>query len=41
MKLLQKILVANAALGLLAPLSASASEVTMNDFAAAEELKFF
>ena len=38
MKLFQKLLIANAALGLLAPLSASASEVTMNDFAAAEEL---
>ncbi len=38
MKLFQKLLIAPAALGLLAPLSASASEVTMNDFAAAEEL---
>ncbi len=38
MKLFQKLLIAPAALGLLAPLSAAASEVTMNDFAAAEEL---
>ena len=37
MKLFQKLLIAPAALGLLAPLSASASEVTMNDFSAAEE----
>ncbi len=38
MKLFQKLLIAPAALGLLAPISASASEVTMSDFAAAEEL---
>ena len=38
MKLFQKLLIAPAALGLLAPSSASASEVTMNDFSAAEEL---
>ena len=35
MKLFQKILIAPAALGLLTPISATASEVTMNDFAAA------
>ena len=38
MELFQKLLIAPAALGLLAPLSASASEVTLSDFAAAEEL---
>ena len=38
MKLFQKLLIAPAALGLLAPLSASASEVTMSDFVAAQEL---
>ncbi len=38
MKLFQKLLIAPAALGLLAPISATASEVTMSDFAAAEEL---
>ncbi len=38
MELFQKLLIAPAALGFLAPLSASASEVTMSDFAAAEEL---
>ena len=38
MELFQKLLIAPAALGFLAPLSASASEVTMSDFAAAEKL---
>ena len=38
MKLFQKLLIAPAALGLLAPISATASEVTMSDFDAAEEL---
>ena len=39
MKLFQKLLIAPAALGLLVPLSASASEeVTMSDFVAAQEL---
>ena len=38
MKLFQKLLIAPAALGLLAPLSASASEVTISDFDAAEEI---
>ena len=38
MKLFQKLLVAPATLGLLAPLSATASEVTINDFNPAEEL---
>ena len=38
MKLFQKLLIAPAALGLLAPLSASAGEVTVNDFAVVEEL---
>ncbi len=38
MKLFQKILIAPSALVLLTPISATASEVTMNDFAAAEEL---
>ena len=38
MKLFQKLLISPAALGLLAPLSASASEVTMSDFVAAQEL---
>ena len=38
MKFFQKLLIAPAALGLLAPISATASEVTMSDFAAAEEL---
>ena len=38
MKLFQKLLIANAALGLLAPLSASASEVTMNDFSVRKEI---
>jgi hypothetical protein len=37
-KLFQKLLIAPAALGLLAPISATASEVTMSDFDAAEEL---
>ena len=38
MKLFQKLLIAPAALGLLAPISATASEVTMSDFDATEEL---
>ena len=38
MKFFQKLLFAHAALGLLAPLSAYASEVTISDFDAAEEL---
>ena len=38
MELFQKLLIAPVALGFLAPLSASASEVTMSDFAAAKEL---
>jgi len=38
MKLFQKLLVAPATLGLLAPLSATANEVTINDFNPAEEL---
>ncbi len=38
MKLFQKLLIAPAALGLLAPISATASEVTMSNFDAAEEL---
>ena len=38
MKLFQKLIIAPAALGLLAPISATASEVTMSDFDAAEEL---
>ena len=38
MKLFQKLLVAPATLGLLAPLSATATEVTINDFNPAEEL---
>ena len=38
MKIFQRLLIAPAALGLLAPVSATASEVTMSDFAAAEEL---
>ncbi len=38
MKIFQRLLIAPAALGLLAPISATASEVTMSDFAAAEEL---
>jgi len=37
-KLFQKLLIAPAALGLLTPISATASEVTMSDFDAAEEL---
>merc|ERR1712023_408887 len=38
MKLFKSLLVAPAALGLLAPMSATANEVTINDFAPAEEL---
>ena len=38
MKLFQKLLVAPATLGLLAPMSATANEVTINDFNPAEEL---
>jgi len=38
MKLFKSLLVAPATLGLLAPLSATANEVTINDFAPAEEL---
>ncbi len=38
MKLFQKLIIAPATLGLLAPITATASEVTMSDFAAAEEL---
>ena len=38
MKLFQRLLIAPAALGLFSPLSASASEVTIRDFDAAEEL---
>jgi len=38
MKLFKSLLVAPATLGLLAPLAATANEVTINDFAAAEEL---
>ena len=38
MKLFQKLLIAPAALGLLAPLSANASEVTISDFATKENL---
>ena len=38
MKLFKSLLVAPATLGLLAPMSASASEVTINDFNAAEEI---
>ena len=38
MKLFQKLLITPAALGLLTPLSASASEVTMSDFVAAQDL---
>merc|ERR1711939_322309 len=38
MKLFKSLLVAPASLGLLAPLSATANEVTINDFNAAEEI---
>ena len=38
MKLFKSLLVAPAALGLLAPMSATANEVTINDFNPAEEL---
>ena len=38
MKLFKSLLVASATLGLLAPMSASANEVTINDFNAAEEI---
>lgn len=38
MKLFKSLLVAPATLGLLAPLSATANEVTINDFNTAEEL---
>ena len=38
MKFFQKLLIVPAALGLLAPISATANEVTMSDFDAAEEL---
>merc|ERR1711912_212342 len=38
MKLFKSLLVAPATLGLLAPLSATANEITINDFAPAEEL---
>merc|ERR1712100_680735 len=38
MKLFKSLLVAPATLGLLAPMSASASEVTISDFNAAEEI---
>ena len=38
MKLFKSLLVAPATLGLLAPLSATANEVTINDFNPAEEL---
>ena len=38
MKLFQSLLVAPATLGLLAPIAATANEVTINDFNAAEEI---
>ena len=38
MKLFKSLLVAPATLGLLAPMSATANEVTINDFNPAEEL---
>ncbi len=38
MKLFKSLLVAPATLGLLAPMTASANEVTINDFNAAEEI---
>ena len=38
MKLFKSLLVAPATLGLLAPMAASANEVTINDFNAAEEI---
>ena len=38
MKLLKSLLVAPATLGLLAPMSATANEVTINDFNPAEEI---
>merc|ERR1711991_333302 len=38
MKLFKSLLVAPATLGLLAPMSASANEITINDFNAAEEI---
>ena len=38
MKLFKSLLVAPATLGLLAPITASANEVTINDFNAAEEI---
>ena len=38
MKLFKSLLIAPAALGLLAPMSASASEVTISDFTSSEEL---
>ena len=38
MKLFKSLLVAPATLGLLAPVAANASEVTINDFNAAEEI---
>ena len=38
MKLFKSLLVAPATLGLIAPMSATASEVTINDFNAAEEI---
>ena len=38
MKLFKSLLVAPATLGLLAPMSATANEVTINDFNAAEEI---
>ena len=38
MKLFKSLLVAPAALGLLAPVAATANEVTINDFNPAEEL---
>jgi len=38
MKLFQKLIFAPATLGLLAPIAASANEVTINDFNAAEEI---
>ena len=38
MKLFKSLLVAPASLGLLAPMAATANEVTINDFNAAEEI---
>ena len=38
MKLFKSLLVAPATLGLLAPMSATANEITVNDFSPAEEI---